>query len=112
PAASPGPTPPATLAGPPADLLAAASAYFDGRYQEAVAALDGARYEAGPAALQAHLLRAASRHALYLLGGGRDEALRQAIAADIQAVRRLDPAFEPDPSAFSPRFRELFRKGG
>jgi hypothetical protein len=113
--------PPATLppsslgappAGPPPELLAAASAYFEGRYQEAVAALDAAHYEAGPAALQVHLLRAAARHALYVLDGQRDRALREAIAADVQAVRRLDPSFEPDPSAFSPRFRELFRKGG
>jgi hypothetical protein len=105
-------SPPAPAPGPPPELVTAARAYFDGRYDEVVAALAGVHYDAGPAALQAHLLRAAARHALYSLGGQKDEALRQAIWADVQAVRRLDPSFQPNASAFSPRFRELFRKGG
>jgi hypothetical protein len=110
PAASP--SPPLPAPGPPPELVAAASAYFDGRYHEVVSALSGVRYEPGPAALQTHLLRAAARHALYVLGGSQDDDLRRAVSADVEAVRRLDPSFEPNPSAFSPRFRELFRKGG
>ena len=107
PSSSPSPPPPAP--GPPPELVAAARAYFDGRYDEVVAGLSAVRYEPGPAALQAHLLRAAARDALYLLGGSRDEAMRRAVLADVDAVRRLDPSFEPDASAFSPRFRELFK---
>jgi hypothetical protein len=111
-ALAPSASPSTEDAAPPAELVTAARAYFDGRYQEAADALAATDYGSGPAALQAHVLRAAARHALYLLGGRRDDALRRAVDDDVQAVRRLDPTFEPSASAFSPRFRELFRSKG
>jgi hypothetical protein len=108
PARSPGPLP----ARAPAELVSAAHAYFEGRYEDVIRTLGDVGDGSGPAALQSHLLRAAARFALYALGGSRDEALRQAVVADVQAVRRMDPDFEPDASAFSPRFRALFKQDG
>ncbi len=97
---------------PPAELVAAARAYFDGRYEDVIAALKDARDEPGPAAVQEHLLRAAARFALYAAGGRRDDALLRATNEDVRTVRRLDPSFQPDAAAFPPPFRELFRDGG
>lgn len=97
---------------PPPALAAAARAYFEGRYEDAAAALADVDYGTGPAAVQVHLIRAAARHALYVLGGRKDDALRQSVTADVEAVRRLDPAFSPSPAVFSPRFRDLFRTKG
>jgi hypothetical protein len=97
---------------PPAELVSAARAYFEGRYEDVVRALAEVSEGSGPAALQAHLLRAAARHALYVQGGAKDEGLRHAVMADVQTVRRIDPTFQPDATAFSPRFRELFKQGG
>jgi tetratricopeptide (TPR) repeat protein len=105
------PPPSAAPAHPPAELVAAARAYFEGRYEDVIAGLPDAREEPGPAAVQAHLLRAAARFALYARGGRQDETLHRALRDDVQAVRRLDPTFEPDAAAFSPAFRELFRSG-
>ena len=92
--------------------MGAARAYFEGRYEDVIRALADVRQESGPAALQAHLLRAAAGLALYTQGGGKDQALRRAVTEDVQTVRRLDPSFQPDASAFSPRFRQLFNDGG
>jgi hypothetical protein len=102
----------AAPARPPAELVSAARAYFEGRYEDVVRTLGDVPQDSGPVALQAHLLRAAARHALYALGGGKDDALRRAVTADVQTVRRIDPSFQPDAAAFSPRFRELFKDGG
>jgi hypothetical protein len=55
------------------------------------------------------LLRAASRHALYLLSNRREEGLRRDAESDVRACRRLDPTFAPDARFFSPRFAEFFR---
>jgi len=54
------------------------------------------------------LLRAASRYALFLLGGESDYQLRGQAAEDILAARRLAPELEPTEGAFSPRFRDFF----
>jgi hypothetical protein len=91
--------------------VSAARSYFEGRYRDTIDGLAQASYAPGPAAVQAHVLRAAARYQLFVIGGERDAALRREVLADVEAVHRLDPAFEPDPEAFSPRFRELFRKG-
>jgi hypothetical protein len=94
----------------PPVLVNAVRAYFEGRYEDVVQTLGDVADEADPAALQAHLFRAAARHALYVLGGGQDESLRRAVTADVEQVRRIDPAFHPDAAAFSPRFRQLFEQ--
>jgi hypothetical protein len=106
--------PPTTAAAAraPAELLAAAHAYFEGRYEDVVRTLTPVTDDTGPVALQAHLLRAAASHALYVMGGSRDEALLRAVTAEVDAVLRIDPDFQPDASAFSPRLRELFRRQG
>lgn len=94
---------------PPAELLAAARAYFGGSYREAAALLAGVQYAAPRAAAQAALLRAAARHSLFVLSSGRDERLQQEAQADVAACRRHDPALTPDPRFFSPRFVEFFK---
>ncbi len=104
------PTPSAS-AGPPAELLQAARAYFGGQYRTAADSLAKVTYPGGPAAVHALLFRAAARHSLYVMGGQKDDTLRQSALADVQALRKLDPRFSPDAVAFSPRFREFFRKG-
>jgi hypothetical protein len=97
----------------PPELVTAVHAYFAGRYEDAATALGSVDYYGtGPAALQVHLIRAAASHALYVLGGSRDAVLLQSVMADVEAVRGLDPAFEPSESAFPPRFRRLFRPKG
>ena len=94
--------------GPPAALVAAARAYFDGQYREAAAQLSGASYS-GKSGAQAMLFRAASRHALFVLGGEKNSALETEARADVQACRRLSPGFSPDPRFFSPRFTAFFK---
>jgi len=108
---SPGPAAPSAPTGPPAELLQAARAFFGGQYRAAADSLSRVSYAGGPAAVHALLFRAASRRALYVIGGQKEEALRDSALADLQALRKLDPRFTPDPQAFSPRFREFFRKG-
>jgi hypothetical protein len=111
--AAPSPTPlavkPVRPSAPPADLLAAAQAYFNGEYDDAAQALARTSYAGGRELMHALVLRAAARYALYQLGGEKEDGLRQQALADIQACRRLDPAFSPDPHVFSPRFTQLFK---
>ncbi|HEY7412784.1 MAG TPA: hypothetical protein VII13_18735 [Vicinamibacteria bacterium] len=97
---------------PPAPLFLAAGAYFEGRYQLAQEMLAGPAALGGRAGAQALLLRAAARHALYLIGGEADDTLKQAALSDVASCRKRDPAFAPDPRFFSPRFRDFFRNGG
>ena len=108
--APPTPTAAATKAPPPPELLAGARAFFGAQYQQAVALLAGADGLGGRAGAHGLVLRAAARHALYLLGGERDQSLLSSAQADARASRRLDPGVAPDPQAFSPRFVEFFKK--
>lgn len=100
--ATPAPT------GPPAALVAAARAYFDGQYREAAAQLSGASSYTGKSGAQAMLFRAASRYALFVLGGEKNGALEAEARADVLACRRLSPGFGPDKRFFSPRFTAWF----
>ncbi len=95
--------------GAPADLMAGAQAYFAGRYDEAVRLLEPAVGLRGRAGVQARLLRAAARHALYRAGGEKDAVLRRQAADDVTASRRADPSLVPDSAAFSPQFLDFFR---
>lgn len=115
---APQPTPagasPTTKPGPgenatPADLIAGAQAYFAGRYDEAARLLEPAVGLKGRAGVQAKLLRAAARYALYRSGGERDPVLRRQAADDVAASKRTDPALVPDSAAFSPQFLDFFR---
>lgn len=115
-APAPSPIPPPSPAAserpavPPADLLRAARAYFDGRYEESLAALGRIGALRGRAAAQSHLLRAAARFALYRAGREADAGLRAQAARDVVACRRADASLLPDPHAFSPAFADFFRR--
>jgi hypothetical protein len=99
-----------TQQGPPAELLAGAQAFFGAQYQQAADLLGRAEGLTGRAGAQSLVIRAAARHALYLVGGERDSALLARAAADVKASRERDPQVAPDPKAFSPRFVEFFAK--
>jgi len=105
------PSPPASdrPAAPPADLVKAARAYFDGRYEESLALLGRLAGLRGRAAAQSHLFRAAARFALYRVGREADAALKSQAAQDVIACRRAGASLSPDPQAFSPAFAEFFR---
>lgn len=107
---SPAPSPAKPLA-PRATLTSGAQAYFDGRYDDALRALEALGEGAlrGRSAAQAALLRAATRFALYRAGAEKDAALRRRAAQDVATCRRADPRLLPDPSAFSPSFAAFFR---
>ena len=112
---TPSPTPspsaaPSERPAPPPDLVRAARAYFDGRYEESLALLSRLAGLRGRAAAQSHLFRAAARFALYRVGRETDAALRSQAAQDVIACRRADSSLAPDPQAFSPAFAEFFRR--
>ncbi len=98
--------------GPPQLLRDAVRAYLGGEFGLALEILKEASFDDGRATLQAHLFRAAARHALYRQGGGRDETLLEEAAADVRACRERDPDFEPDSEAFSPAFLDFYEKPG
>ena len=106
--------PPVTPAKPPApftaprDLATAARLFFSARYQEAAESLGKLRYDSGPAAGHAALFRAATAYSLYLIGGERDATLAQTARQWVVETRRVAPALQPDPRAFSPRFVQFF----
>lgn len=110
PAAAAQPKPPRAQ-GPPVELVRAAQAYFAGDYPRAVSLLVVLDDSKGRSAVQVRLLRAAARHALFLIGGGTDESLRRNALADVRACRSLEPSFVPDARAFSPRFRRFYETG-
>jgi tetratricopeptide (TPR) repeat protein len=91
-------------------LRAAAQAFFDGRYDEVVKTLtdDALQSMMPPLRVHAHALRAASLFARYEYSNRRDESLRVAARANVDASRRLDPAFQPNPAAFAPKFIAFF----
>ena len=94
-----------------ADLLEGARTFFAGRYADAAEQLAAVSLPSdAPSAvrLQMHLLRAAAAYAAWAVDGERDEARRQAAAADAAACKRIDPGYAPDPAVFSPRFLRFF----
>jgi hypothetical protein len=103
-------TPSAQPFTPPAPLAQAARLFFSARYQEAAASLSVLRYDSGLAAGHAALLRAATQYSLYLIGGEKDTKLVEQARQSIREVRRVAPALQPDPRAFSPRFVAFFNQ--
>jgi len=89
-------------------LSSAVKSYLHGRYDESLRVLSSASFE-GAAAGEAALLRAASRHALYRIGGEQDSKLRAQIDADLREYRHLRPDGRPDPRLFPPSFIALTR---
>jgi tetratricopeptide (TPR) repeat protein len=103
------PKPAASEGVTPADLMAGAQAYFAGRYDDAVRLLEPALGLKGRAGVQARLLRAAGRYALFRAGGEKDAVLRRQAADDVAASKQADPSLVPDSAAFSPQFLDFFR---
>ena len=103
---------PAPETGPPAALLEGAAAFFQGEYEKAVRALEGAEFSDPRAAAQARLLRGAARFGVFVTGGEKDERLRQQAVEDVRDCRRLDPKIVVSTRAFSPRFIEFFNASG
>jgi hypothetical protein len=96
--------------GVPDPIMEGARHYFDGRYREAVNTLTEELAQNTRMPLQAHVyvLRSAALFALYVLSGEADDSLRAQARRDAEACLRLDPAFQPNPAAFAPRFISFF----
>jgi hypothetical protein len=98
----------AASAPPPEFLTRAATAYFDGEYEEVLGFLDDFESASPRVALQAHLLRAASSFNLYHLGNtGSDDLLESARSA-VMGCLAIDAETRPPSGPFSPRFVEFF----
>jgi hypothetical protein len=87
--------------------------YLQGDYQKALTALEPlvGRNDV-PMVLHAHVFRAASLYALFVRSGESNQALRAQALAEIEQSKRLNPSFQPNPRAFSPRFVSLYQTGG
>jgi hypothetical protein len=83
--------------------------FFAGEHQQALAALDSEALTDAPLQLQVHLLRAASIYHLFVRSGEKDQALRARAVSEIDACKRIDPGFQPDPRAFAPRFLSFYQ---
>ncbi len=93
---------------PPAVLRDAVQAFFAGNYAVTAALLADVRPTDPQAAKVAYLVRGAALFSLWVDSGERDATLLERAKADVRACRAVDPTFDPDRVAFSPRFVELF----
>jgi hypothetical protein len=84
-------------------LSSAVKSYMHGRYDESLRVLASVQLE-GAAAGEAALLRAASRHALYRIGGEKDAKLLAQIGSDLREYHQKRPSARPDPRLFPPSF--------
>jgi tetratricopeptide (TPR) repeat protein len=91
-------------------LRTAAQAFFDGRYDEVAKTLtdDAVQSMTTAQRVHAYTLRAASLFARYEYSNRRDESLRAAARQNVDASRRLDATFQPNPAAFAPKFIAFF----
>jgi hypothetical protein len=105
------PTRPATRGRPdvPDILRRAASDFLEAEYERVLQSLDPDALRDTRQRAAAHLLRSASRYALYCLGGREDQDRLGRARQDIDQVHALDPSVEPDGRFFSPEFVALFR---
>lgn len=94
-------------------LEKAARLYFSGEYQQVLSALDPLG-SAVDVLLQVHvhLFRAASLYALYVRSGEVDNKLRNDALTEIRRCKEIEPGFQPNPKAFSPRFLAFFQDPG
>ncbi len=93
---------------PPEKLRQAVEAFFSASYDLVLELTDDSKLKS-ESRMRAHvcLLRAASRHALWVLGGEGDNGGRDLIAKEIIACADIDPPLAPDSKFFSPRFLEI-----
>jgi hypothetical protein len=89
-----------------------ARSFLAGEYQQALSALDPL-VGRSDITMQVHVsvFRAASLYALYVRSGETNQALRNDALAAIQRCKEIDPSFQPDARAFSPRFVSFFQSG-
>ncbi len=87
--------------------------FFAGEYQQALSALSPAGGLAPDIPLQVHvhLFRAAALYNLFVRSRESDRSLLTRAQAEVEQCRKLQPAFQPDPRAFAPRFIDFFQKG-
>ncbi len=84
-------------------------AYFSGQYLKVAGWTPDPRFDQLPdAKAQALLLRAAGRHAQFVMAGERDAMLEEQARADIREARRVFAQIQPSTRAYSPRFRRFF----
>ena len=90
---------------PPETLTRAVRAFFSGDY-DAVLELTQEVVYGNDSRSRSHrcLLRAAARHAIWLLGGERDDSLRKLAVDEIVVCTNVDSQLTPSPRFFSPRF--------
>jgi hypothetical protein len=95
-------------------LFEGAALFFRGEYRQALAALDppGGFGAEVPLELHVHLFRAAAFHALFERSPAADRSLRAQALAEVEQVKLLNAAFQPDLRAFGPRFLAFFQSGG
>lgn len=93
---------------PPALLLRAANALFEGDYEKALERLGAARWDDKESNAYARLLAGAARFSLYRLGGDRDRKLISAAREDVRAAARLRPELVPTEAHFSPEFVKFY----
>lgn len=93
---------------PPAGLRTAVKAFLSGDYESVLATLEGERYRDPRAAGQACLLRAAARHAFWVLSGETEDELLAALLTDVEECRRLRPPPPIPARFFSPRFLRFY----
>jgi hypothetical protein len=93
-----------------ARLSAAVNAYLRGEYELATRMLNDP-FADRTAAAEAALFRAASRHALYRIGGEKDATLRAQLKRDLAQYRSLRPGARPDARMFPPSFVALAASG-
>jgi hypothetical protein len=97
----------------PVALKQGARHYLAGEYQEALSALEPLVTQTDvPLRVHVHVFRAASLYALYVRSGETNQTLRNDALAAVQRCKEIDPAFKPDPRAFSPRFAAFFQSAG
>jgi hypothetical protein len=106
---------PATLRdrGVHAALEQAARLYFQGDYQQSLNTLAASpELDQAPLQLHIHLFRAASLYVLFVRSNETNQALKNDALAEIARCKEINPAFQPSPRAFGPRFLGFFRTAG
>ncbi len=96
--------------GPGRELTSAAEEFLSGSYENVIRALDGRPFDDRRARSHAHLLLAASRFQLYLLGSENDERLLDAARIDVRKMYEVGVPLAPSPRTFSPRFIQFFER--
>jgi hypothetical protein len=95
-----------------ASLEEGARLFFNGEYEQAVAALDPDTLGDVPLRAHAHLFRAAALYYLFMRSRESNQSLLSQAVAEIERCRQISPTLQPDPRAFAPRFIEFFQNGG